>query len=56
MRNVYKILAGKPRPLDHSEDLGVDRRKILKWSLDKYNGKVWTGFIWLGVGTSGGLL
>jgi hypothetical protein len=29
---------------------------ILKWILDKNDGVVWTGFVWLRIGTSGGLL
>jgi len=40
----------------HSKDLGVDRRTILELILKKQARKVWTGFIWLRMGTSGGLL
>jgi hypothetical protein len=38
------------RPL---EDLSIDVRVILEWKLGKQCG---TGFIWLWIGTSGGLL
>jgi hypothetical protein len=31
-------------------------RIILKWILDKWDGAVWTRFIWLRLGTCGGLL
>jgi hypothetical protein len=31
MRNGYKILVGKLKGRDHSEDLGVDGRIILEW-------------------------
>jgi hypothetical protein len=41
---------------DHLGDLDVDRRIILEWILEKFIGKVWTGFIWLRIRTSGGLL
>jgi hypothetical protein len=41
---------------DQSEDLDVDVRKILQWILGKYDGKVWTVFIWLRIGTNDGLL
>jgi hypothetical protein len=38
------------------EDLGRDRKTILEWILGKWSGKVWTGFVWLRMGTIGGLL
>jgi hypothetical protein len=41
---------------DHSEDLSVDRKIILKWILGKYDVKVWTGCIWLRTGTRGWIL
>jgi len=40
----------------HLEDLGVDGRIILEWILGKFGGRVWTEFIWLWIGTSGGLM
>jgi hypothetical protein len=56
IRNAYKILVSKPerkRPL---------RRPKHRWKLilecitGKYGGNLWTGFMWLRIGTSGGLL
>jgi hypothetical protein len=41
---------------DHSEDLGIDGKITLGWILQAYGGKLWTGFIWLRTGTSGGVL
>jgi hypothetical protein len=35
MRKVYKILVGKPEGKNHSENLGLDARIILKWILGK---------------------
>jgi hypothetical protein len=35
MRNVYKILVGKPEGRDHSGDLGVDGKMILELILGK---------------------
>jgi len=37
---------------DHAEDLDVNGKIILKWILGKQGGKVWTGCIWLRIGTS----
>jgi hypothetical protein len=39
------------KPLDRSSG-----RIILKWILEKQCRKVWTGFMWLMIGTSGELL
>jgi hypothetical protein len=41
--------------VEKPEDLDVGERIILKWILEKQDGVVWTGFIWLRTGTSGGL-
>jgi hypothetical protein len=38
------------------ESLGVDVLIILEWILGKVFGKLWSGCIWIGIGTSGGLL
>jgi hypothetical protein len=42
--------------MNHCEDLDVGGRIILKWILESQDGVVWTGFIWLKIGTSEGLL
>jgi hypothetical protein len=41
---------------DHSEDLGVDDKIVLKRILEKYVSKVWIESIWLMIGSSGGFL
>jgi hypothetical protein len=41
---------------DHAEDLGVDGKIIIEWIFGEYNGKLWPGFMWLRIGTSGRLL
>jgi hypothetical protein len=53
-RNAYEILVGKP---EGKRPLGKPRRR---WEdntrMDlKESGKLWTGFIWLRIGTTGGL-
>jgi hypothetical protein len=56
MRNVYKVCWEILKGRGHSEDLGVDGKRILEWMLGKRSEKVWTGLIWLRIGISGGLL
>jgi len=54
--NVYEILVGKS---EEKRILGRSRRRwgiILQHILEKYSGKMWIGFIWLRIGTSGGLV
>jgi hypothetical protein len=41
---------------DHWKDHGVRWWTILKWILERYDGMVWSGLIWLRIETSGGLL
>jgi hypothetical protein len=57
-RDAYRVLAGKP---EEKGPLGITRRG---WEDNNrmyireigWGGGVWTGFIWLRIGTSGGLL
>jgi hypothetical protein len=48
-------LVGNTNRANHLEDLGIDERIILEWILGKYDGRMWTGCIWLRKGTSGGV-
>jgi hypothetical protein len=52
MRNAFKIfvrrLEGK-RPLRRAKHRG----QAIRMDLTEIHGKVWTGFIWLRIGTSG---
>jgi hypothetical protein len=57
-RNAYRILVGKPegrRPLGRPRRRWVDNIKIDLREI-RWDGVVWTGSIWLRIGTSGGLL
>jgi predicted PilT family ATPase len=44
MRNSYNILATKPMERENLEDVGVDRKIIMKRILRKQSGKMVTGF------------
>jgi hypothetical protein len=55
-RNAYRILVGKP---EGKRPLGRPGRRwgiILGWILERKDGVVRTGLIWLRIGTSGGHL
>jgi hypothetical protein len=56
IRNAHKFFVGKTEGKKPLEDLDVDVKITLEWILRKQGGKVWTRFIWLRIGTSGGLL
>jgi hypothetical protein len=53
---VQNFCLGSLKGRDHSENLGIDGRIILKQILSKYGGRVWTGFSWLRIGTCDRLL
>jgi hypothetical protein len=55
-RNAYRILVGMPegkRPLERPRRRWVDNIQIHQ--REREDGMVWTGSIWLMIGTSGGL-
>jgi len=44
--NIIRVIESKSlKGRDHSEELGVDGRIILERILEKWDRKVWTGFI-----------
>jgi hypothetical protein len=47
---------GGPKARDHWEDLGVGGRITLRWTLGKQGSRGRTGFSWLRIGYSGGLV
>jgi hypothetical protein len=56
-REVHRgYWCGNLRERDHLEDIGVDRRIILRWIIRKWDMAVWTELLWLRIGTGGGLL
>ena len=56
-RNIYRVLVGRAEERGvNLEDLCEDDKIILKWILKKQDGKSWTVFDLLWIGTGGGLL
>jgi hypothetical protein len=55
-RNVCRILLGTPERNDHWEDQDVGGWAIIKWIIERKDGMVWIGLIWLRIGTIGELL
>ena len=56
-REVYtRLWRGNLKARGHWEDTGTDGRITLKCILKKWDGKVWTGLIWLRIGIRRGLI
>jgi hypothetical protein len=55
-KHTHRFRLGSLRERDHVKDLGIDERIISIQILKKYGGRIWTGLIWLRIGTSGQLL
>jgi hypothetical protein len=47
MIHVYRILMGRLKERDHLEDLGIDKKMLLKWMINTVDGKVQIGFFWV---------
>jgi hypothetical protein len=55
--DAFVVWWGNLRETDHLENLGVDRRIILKFMFKKYGRRrTWSGVIWLRIETNSGLL
>jgi hypothetical protein len=50
---MYKFWLGNLRERDQWGDPGRDGRIILRWTFRKWDVEVWTGVIWLRIGTCG---
>jgi hypothetical protein len=53
-KKAYRLLVGKPKgkkPLGRPRRMWVDG-----WILERWDGVMWTGLVWLRIGTGGQLL
>ena len=53
---VRSVLVGKPEGKNHLENTGIELRIILRRSFRKCGVRVWTGLMWLRIGTGVGHL
>ena len=51
---TYSITVGRPEERIYLEDQGVDGKRLLKWIFKNWDGRAWSGLIWLRIGTDGG--
>jgi hypothetical protein len=55
-RNTYRLLVGRPEGKRRIGRLRVGGWIILGWILERSDGVMWTGLVWLRIGTGGELL
>jgi hypothetical protein len=53
MRKYTEPCLRRLKGRDHLEELDIDMTKILDCVLEKLDGRVWTGYIWLRIRTRG---
>jgi hypothetical protein len=55
-RSVYRVLGGRPESKNHWEGLVIYGKITFIWTLESYGSMGRTGFVWLRIGSNGGLL
>jgi hypothetical protein len=55
--DACRVLVGKPEWKETTwKNPGIDGRIILRYIFTTWDRGAWTGLIWLGIGTGGGIL
>jgi hypothetical protein len=49
-------MVSTPEENNHLIDHGIDGTIIVKWMFKRWDGRAWTGLVWLRIGKGGGLL
>jgi hypothetical protein len=52
MKHPYKMLADEPEKENHLGNQSIDGRMLLECILNKQGKNLWTGFIWLRIGST----
>jgi hypothetical protein len=55
-RGAYRVLVGRPEGKYQWEDLGLGGGIRLRWTLERQRSMSRTGFSWLSIGSSDGLV
>jgi hypothetical protein len=55
-KNAYRLLVESQRERDHKEDQDVGGWIMSGCILERWDGVMWTGLVWLRIGTGGELL
>jgi hypothetical protein len=55
-RNAFGYRWESQKERENWEDQDIGGWTVLKWILERSDGMMWIGLVWLRIGTSGGLL
>jgi hypothetical protein len=55
-KSAYKVWQENMKDRHHQQDRGIGGMIIVQWNLKEQNGRKWTVFIWLRIGTTDRLI